>query len=98
MSDAPDDRYHTPLAAAFVRGRLGAVADERDADAIARGLAGGLRLHKFKSQTALPRVRRALGLLRGLGPATLLDVGSGRGTFLWPLLADPALAAVAVTA
>ena len=94
----PDDRYHAPLAAAFVRGRLGAVAGEPDADAIARGLAGGLRLHKFKSQTALPRVRRVVGVLRGLSPATLLDVGSGRGTFLWPLLADPALAAVTVTA
>jgi ubiquinone/menaquinone biosynthesis C-methylase UbiE len=93
-----DGRYHVTLAAAFVRGRLGAVPGEPDAAAIARGLAGGLRLHKFKSQTTLPRVRRVLGLLRGLAPATLLDVGSGRGTFLWPLLADPALGALAVTA
>jgi ubiquinone/menaquinone biosynthesis C-methylase UbiE len=94
---APDDRYHAPLAAAFVRGRLGAVDGETDAAAIARGLAGGLRLHKFKAQATLPRVRRVLGLLRGLAPATLLDAGSGRGTFLWQLLADPALAALAVT-
>ena len=98
----PDDhelRYHAPLAAAFVRGRLGRVAGEPDAATIARGLAGGLRLHKFKSQTTLPRVRRVLGLLRGLAPSTLLDVGSGRGTFLWPLLADrdPSLAALGVT-
>jgi ubiquinone/menaquinone biosynthesis C-methylase UbiE len=97
-SSDPPDRYHAPLAAAFVRGRLGAVSGEDDAAAIARGLAGGLRLHKFKSQTALPRVRRVLGVLRGLAPATLLDVGSGRGTFLWPLLADPALPALAITA
>ena len=27
-----------------------------------------------------------LGILKGLGPASLLDVGSGRGVFLWPLL------------
>jgi predicted kinase len=27
-----------------------------------------------------------LGILRGLAPRTLLDLGSGRGTFLWPLL------------
>ena len=33
------------------------------------------------------RVRRVLSLLRSLAPATLLDIGSGRGTFLWPLLA-----------
>jgi len=93
-----DDRYHVTLAAAFVRGRLGPLAGERDEDAIRRGLSGGLRLHKFKSQTTLPRVRRVLGVLRGLSPGTLLDVGSGRGTFLWPLLADPALAALTVTA
>ena len=29
-----------------------------------------------------------LGILRGLQPQNLLDIGSGRGTFLWPLLAE----------
>jgi hypothetical protein len=32
----------------------------------------------------LPRVRKVLGVLRGVHPANLLDVGSGRGAFLWP--------------
>lgn len=86
-TDYGDDRYFTRLAAAYVRGKL-----ERDAtrlsqeELIAAGLAGGLRLHKFKRSTELPRVRKVLGILRGLAPASLLDVGSGRGTFLWPLL------------
>lgn len=85
--DYGDDRYFTRLAAAYVRGKL-----ERDAsrlshdELIAAGLASGLRLHKFKRSTELPRVRKVLGILRGLSPASLLDVGSGRGTFLWPLL------------
>lgn len=80
-------RYFTRLAAAFVRGRLGAVGQERsEEELIAAGLAAGLRLHKFKRNTELPRVRKVLGVLRGLAPASLLDVGSGRGTFLWPLL------------
>jgi ubiquinone/menaquinone biosynthesis C-methylase UbiE len=47
-----------------------------------------LRLHKFKQNTELPRVRRVLGILRGVQPESLLDLGSGRGTFLWPLLAE----------
>ena len=50
------------------------------------GKEAGLRLHKFKRTMELPRVKRVLGVLKGLGPADLLDVGSGRGTFLWPLL------------
>jgi len=50
------------------------------------GLERGLRLHRFKRTMGLPRVARVLGLLRGLNPAELLDVGSGRGAFLWPLL------------
>jgi 2-polyprenyl-3-methyl-5-hydroxy-6-metoxy-1,4-benzoquinol methylase len=41
----------------------------------------------FKVNSELPRVQRILGILRGLAPENLLDVGSGRGTFLWPLLA-----------
>ena len=93
-----DERYFTRLAAAFVRGRLSGLApDLSDEELIAAGLARGLRLHKFKRNTELPRVRKVLGLLRGLAPATLLDVGSGRGTFLWPLLdAFPDLKVTAV--
>ena len=46
----------------------------------------GLKLHKFKRTMGLPRVRRVLGTLHSLAPENLLDVGSGRGVFLWPLL------------
>lgn len=53
---------------------------------IRRGLEHGLRLHRFKRTMDLSRVRKALGILRGLQPTSLLDVGSGRGAFLWPLL------------
>jgi SAM-dependent methyltransferase len=95
----PDDsRYFTGLAAAFVRGRLPELADEADdGHVIVRGLAAGLRLHKFKRNADLPRVRRVLGALQGIGPTSLLDVGSGRGTFLWPLLeAFPVLSVTAI--
>jgi SAM-dependent methyltransferase len=93
-----DSRYFTWLAAAFVRGRLPELADEADDGVvIARGLAAGLRLHKFKRNTDLPRVRRVLGALQGIAPTSLLDVGSGRGTFLWPLLeAFPVLTVTAI--
>jgi len=61
------------------------------------GLEKGLRLHRFKRTMGLPRVARVLGLLRGLNPAELLDVGSGRGVFLWPLLdAFPDLPVMAI--
>jgi 2-polyprenyl-3-methyl-5-hydroxy-6-metoxy-1,4-benzoquinol methylase len=76
------DRYYTELANAFVRGRL-----MRPEATVTDGLAAGLRLHKFKVNSELPRVHRVLGILRGLVPQSLLDIGSGRGTFLWPLLA-----------
>lgn len=79
------DRYHVDLAAAFVRGARPDLAEPSDAAAVQAGLAAGLRLFRFK-RSHLPRVQRVLGALRGLYPASLLDVGSGRGTFLWPLL------------
>jgi SAM-dependent methyltransferase len=99
LMDATDGtRYFTSLAAAFVRGRLPELAQEHDdGTVIARGLAAGLHLHKFKRNTSLPRVHRVLGALRGIAPESLLDVGSGRGTFLWPLLdAFPALPVTAI--
>lgn len=53
---------------------------------IALGLRAGLRLHRFKRTMGLLRVSKILGALRGIAPAELLDIGSGRGAFLWPLL------------
>lgn len=85
--DYGDDRYFTHLAAAYVRGKLGGIAPRLPPEElIAAGLASGLRLHKFKRNAELPRVRKVLGILRALAPSSLLDMGSGRGTFLWPLL------------
>jgi 2-polyprenyl-3-methyl-5-hydroxy-6-metoxy-1,4-benzoquinol methylase len=76
------DRYFTDLATAFVRGRL-----QQSNATLQDGIDAGLRLHKFKSNSELPRVQGVLGILLGLAPLNLLDIGSGRGTFLWPLLA-----------
>lgn len=95
MADA--DRYFVALGAAFARGRLPELAGLEDAAAFDEGTARGLRMHKFKRSTELPRVRRVLSTLAGLAPSTLLDVGSGRGVFLWPLLdAFPDLAVTAI--
>lgn len=89
------------LAAAYVRGRLAGEPEtssslmaapldtlsEADLEALVRlGRERGLRLHRFKRTMGLPRVARVLGALKGIGPADLLDIGSGRGAFLWPLL------------
>lgn len=85
-NDANDERYFTRLASAFVRGKRTVPAALSDEEAIAFGRTEGLRLHKFKRQTELSRVKKVLGILQGLAPLSLLDIGSGRGTFLWPLL------------
>ena len=79
-------KYCLQLAAAFVRGKLADPPPLPDADLVQFGLEQGLRLHKFKRSSALPRVRKVLGILQGIVPENLLDIGSGRGVFLWPLL------------
>lgn len=51
-----------------------------------------MKEHYFKVKDDLPRVQMVLGFLHGIVPAglcqDLLDVGSGRGVFLFPLLRD----------
>lgn len=79
-------RYYLDPLLAFVRGRL-RLGDDLSADELyRRGAEAGLRLHKFKRAAILPRVQRVFGFFYQLGPESLLDVGSGRGVFLWPLL------------
>lgn len=86
INDIGPNRYFTVLAAAFVRGRLGIEGTFKSEELIELGRVKELRLHKFKRNTELPRVKKVLGILQALSPASLLDIGSGRGTFLWPLL------------
>lgn len=86
--DFTPERYYLELAAAFVRGRRPDAPALPHGELLAWGEAQGLKLHKFKRAAELPRVRAVLGLLRGLilPDGALLDVGSGRGVFLWTLL------------
>jgi len=84
-AETSEDRYYAELAGAFVRGKLGLPPGISAVEAIEYGIQAGLRVHTFK-QTSLPRVRKVLGILRGLRPESIVDIGSGRGAFLWPLL------------
>jgi len=93
MADLYDE-----LAAAYVRGSVPDQARGKgNAELLTLGRSVGLKLHRFKRTKELPRVRAVLGVLRGLAPKRLLDIGTGRGVFLWPLLdAFPALEVTAV--
>lgn len=79
-------RFYLEPAAAFVRHTFPDASEGTPEALVQLGLRAGLRLYRFKRTSSLPRVRKVLGILRGLGPGSVLDVGSGRGVFLWPLL------------
>src|SRR5437867_2075313 len=79
-------RFYLEPAVAFVRHTLPESPEGTAEQLVQIGLKEGLRLHRFKRTADLPRVRKVLGILRGLGPESVLDIGSGRGVFLWPLL------------
>lgn len=52
------------------------------------GRTNNLKLYYFKEKEDLARIKIVLGFLKGICPNNLLDVGSGRGVFLFPLLRD----------
>lgn len=79
----------SPIAATHARlftEPLDSLSEEDLAQLIVVGQAVDLRLHRFKQTMGLARVFAVLGVLRGLAPTDLLDIGSGRGAFLWALL------------
>lgn len=80
-----DDSHYGVFVDAFIRGRLG-LSEETDRERLLRAAhQQELRLYRYKRKS-LPRVSQVLGTLKGLQPTDLLDVGSGRGSFLWPFL------------
>jgi len=60
--------------------------DEID-EILKTGKTMGLKLYRFKNiHDELPRVKKVLGFLKSVEMKNILDVGSGRGVFLWPCL------------
>lgn len=93
-------RYYQRIAAAYVKGKLrdkltdqdlllkeiDGLTDNEYQEIFDMGKEQGLKLHRFKITMELPRVKKVLGILQGLQPQNLLDIGTGRGVFLWPFL------------
>ncbi len=80
--------YYEELAAAYVRGAMPETAAKSAAELIQSGCEAGLRMYHFKIKEPLPRVKAIMGILKGIQPESLLDVGSGRGVFLFPFLCE----------
>ena len=86
----PNHLLHTPLAE---------LTAPQQTELITAGLAAELPLYPFKRTMPLPRVTWALAVLQTIQPTSLLDIGSGRGTFLWPMLDTfPTLPVIAIDA
>ena len=97
-----EERYLSRLAAAYALGMdgvdgfalpgeysgasIGELLPDAQERLIAEAKAAGLKMHYFKRQEPLPRVKKVLGFLRSIAPESLLDVGSGRGAFLFPFM------------
>jgi SAM-dependent methyltransferase len=77
--------YHEP-AAAYIASTLPHLASLDAQRRIEAALAEGVRLYRYKRKPVLPRVQRVIGFLRGVGPGSVLDIGSGRGAALWPMM------------
>lgn len=98
------ERYEWMLAAACVRGAakkqpglLPAALTECPLERLSQadfeqllqaGEKAELRMYHFKKKEQLPRVKAVMGFLKAVQPQSLLDVGSGRGVFLFPFLTE----------
>ena len=66
---------------------LGSLSDGDISKLISYGEDAGIKLYRFKrGHEDMPRVKKILGFLHSVQPKSLLDVGSGRGVFLFPFL------------
>lgn len=76
------------LPEALLTKSLGDLTPEELSFLINAGRESELKLYHFKKKELLPRVKAVLGILKGIQPESLLDVGSGRGVFLFPFLTE----------
>lgn len=85
-----EERYYSELLLAAVRGyaeRIGKSICSEDEEEIVRfARENEFKTYHFKKKDVLPRVHKVIGFLRSIYFENLLDVGSGRGVFLFPFL------------
>ena len=76
----------------LVQQPMESLTDTQKDELVSYGKAAELKMHYFKEKDQLPRVQLVMGFLRGMVAsgqiASVLDVGSGRGAFLFPLLTE----------
>lgn len=76
-----------PQIAELCRIPFGTLTDEEIEMLFRAGMEMQLKMYRFKrTHEELPRVRRVLGILKSLQFDSLMDIGSGRGVFLFPFL------------
>ena len=85
-SDELRAHWHLDVALAYVRGSLPDLAEDDPQRLLTLPRERGLDLDPFKRSRRLPRIQAVQAMLRSFGPATLVDLGTGRGRHLWPLL------------
>lgn len=76
----------------LVQQPLKSLTDDQKDELVSCGKVAELKMHYFKEKEELARVQLVMGFLRGMVASgqvsSLLDVGSGRGAFLFPLLTE----------
>lgn len=83
--NAIEERYYSYPLKYFLRGKLGMEGGTFE-DLIAEAKSREIKIYNFKRKELLPRLKPIFGFLKSRPVETLLDIGSGRGVFLWPLL------------
>ena len=82
-----NDRYYEEFLLAYLRTATGEMSCRNVETLMSLAHAKGIKYYNFKrAQPLLPRVRAVMGILKALQFDTILDVGSGRGVFLWPFM------------
>lgn len=77
------------LPEAWKRGLLTELEEDAVRGILEAGREADLKIYRFKTTHGdLPRVKKVMGFLKGISFESLLDVGSGRGAFLFPFLTE----------
>ena len=92
--------YYQRITSAMVRGKLSSeypghelfskfledLTEDQNQQLLQLGTEHNIKLHTFQRQEASPETKKILDVIRGISPDNVLDIGSGRGSFIWRLL------------
>lgn len=83
------EKYYIDFVKEYLKNFINDVSSLNNEEIIEKSILHEIDIHMFKkSPRSIPRIIKTIGIIKQIHPLSLLEIGCGKGVFLWTLLKE----------